>query len=115
MRNVKIISLPSNVPSRSSKKQIQIKNTDRLKYYNKNQIQLLRRTVKNKAILDQTKGKIGGIREWMVIDLLTTTGVRVSEAANVRCGDLKLGYAEREIYIRDGKAQNPEPSKFLKA
>jgi integrase/recombinase XerD len=27
----------------------------------------------------------------------------VSEAANLRCGDLKLGYAESKIFVRDGK------------
>ena len=39
----------------------------------------------------------------MVIDLLTCTGLRVSEAANLRCGDLKLGYAESKIFVRNGK------------
>jgi integrase/recombinase XerD len=39
----------------------------------------------------------------MAIDLLTSTGMRVSEAANLRCGDLKLGYGENKIFIHEGK------------
>ena len=39
----------------------------------------------------------------MAIDLLVSTGLRVSEAANVRCGDLKTGYGESALFVRDGK------------
>ena len=80
-----------------------IVNIDGFKYYGKGQIRLLRRTAKDQSILDRQKGKVTGIREWMAIDILTSTGVRVAEAANIRCGDLKLGYSESEILIREGK------------
>jgi integrase/recombinase XerD len=39
----------------------------------------------------------------MAIDLLTSTGMRVSEAANLHCGDLKIGYSENKIFIANGK------------
>lgn len=39
----------------------------------------------------------------MVIDLLTCTGLRVSEAANLRGGDLKIRYGENKVFVRDGK------------
>jgi site-specific recombinase XerD len=39
----------------------------------------------------------------MVIDILTSTGLRVSEAADLRCGDLQVGYADSKIYVRNGK------------
>jgi len=39
----------------------------------------------------------------MAIDLLTSTGMRVSEAANLNCDDLKIGYSENKIFIRKGK------------
>jgi len=39
----------------------------------------------------------------MAVVLLTSTGLRVSEAANVRCGDLKTGYGESALFVRDGK------------
>ena len=79
------------------------RTTDTIKYFSRNQIKLLRRTAREQAELDIQKGKITGIREWMAIDLLTTTGLRVSEAANLKCGDLKIGYSESKIFIHNGK------------
>jgi integrase/recombinase XerD len=98
-----IINLP--VPKRQEKpeRKRRIKNVDGVKYFNEKQIKLLRRTARDQSELDGQKGKVTGIREWMAIDLLTCTGLRVSEAANLRCGDLKLGYAESKIFVRDGK------------
>jgi len=78
-------------------------NADKIKYFNDHQIKLLRRTVRDQAEMDLSRGTITGVREWMAIDLLTSTGLRVAEAANFRCGDLKVGYGQCEIYIRCGK------------
>ena len=39
----------------------------------------------------------------MAIDLLTATGMRVSEAANLKCGDLKIGYDQNKIFVDKGK------------
>jgi integrase/recombinase XerD len=103
MKPENIIKLP--VPKKEVKpeKKQRIKNVDGIKYFNEKQIKLLRRTVRDQAELDAQKDKVTGIREWLVIDLLTCTGLRVSEAADLRCGDLKLGYAESKIFVRDGK------------
>jgi integrase/recombinase XerD len=78
-------------------------SSDGFKYFDEIQIRLIRKTVEGRAELDQIKGKITGIREWMAIDLITSTGVRVAEAANLRCGDLKCGYGQCEVFIRFGK------------
>lgn len=80
-----------------------IRNVDGIKYFNSSQIKLLRRRVREKGDLDANKGTITGVREWMAIDLLTSTGLRVSEAANLRCGDIKAGYGESRIFVRQGK------------
>lgn len=80
----------------------------RLKYYNKQQIQLLRRTVKDEAALALAKGNCTAVKEWMAVDILTSTGLRVSELANLRCGDLVIGYGiTASIYVRDGKGHKP--------
>ena len=79
------------------------KNTDGIKYYTKLQVQLLRRTVRDQAVVSATKGNKTQIKEWMVIDLLTSTGLRVSEAADLRCGDIKSGYGQSAVFVRDGK------------
>jgi site-specific recombinase XerD len=81
---------------------------DAIKYYNKQQIQLLRRTVKDAAALAVSKGNFTAVKEWLAIDVLTSTGLRVSELANLRCGDLSTGYGSTpSIYIRDGKGHKP--------
>lgn len=78
-------------------------STSEIKYFMENQIKLIRRTARDASQLDRDKGKVTGIREWAVIDLLTSTGLRVSEAANVRCGDIRAGYGESALFVRDGK------------
>ena len=90
---------------KASKTKGRIKNVDGIKYFNEKQIKLLRRTAREQAEIDEQRGNLTGIREWMVIDLLTSTGLRVSEASNLRCGDLKLGYSESKIFVREGKGR----------
>lgn len=99
----KIIKLVLPKKAENPEKKQRIKNVDGVKYWNEKQIKLLRRTVRDQAELDVQKGGVTAVREWLAVDLLTCTGLRVSEAANVRCGDLKLGYAESKIFVRDGK------------
>lgn len=98
-QHCKVIPFPGG-----RKRQIRkVVNTDGIKYFSQQQIRLLRRTVRDQAELDRAKGKLTGVREWMAIDLLTSTGLRVSEAANVRCGDIKAGYGDSALFVRDGK------------
>ena len=78
-------------------------NIDGIKYFTEQQIRTIRRFVRDRAELHESKGLVTGIREWMAIDLLTCTGMRVSETANIRCGDLKIGYSESEVFVRHGK------------
>jgi len=98
-----IIKLAFPKKADNPEKKQRIKNVDGVKYFNEKQIKLLRRTVRDQAELDVQKGGVTAIREWLAVDLLTCTGLRVSESANVRCGDLKLRYAESRIFVRDGK------------
>lgn len=74
-----------------------------IKYFSESQIKLLRKTVRDKAEADKNKKNVTGIREWMVVDILTSAGLRVDECSNLRCGDIKLGYGQCEIYVRSGK------------
>ena len=98
-----VITMPIRGKAKKKTQKIKIRNVDGVKYYTEKQIKLLRRTVRDQAHLDMDKGKVTGVREYMVIDLLTSTGLRVSEAANVRCGDLKVGYGQSEVFVREGK------------
>ena len=98
-----VISMPIRGKVKSKTRKMKIRNVDGIKYFTEKQIKAIRRTVRDQAVLDKEKGKVTGIREWMAIDFITSTGVRVSEAANVRCGDLKIGYGQAEIFVREGK------------
>lgn len=109
-----VLSLPSQQDNslRLSKtaghnagKKDRIRNVDGIKYFNAPQIKALRRRVRDKADIDLHKGNVTGVKEWAVVDTLTSTGLRVSEVANLRCGDLKLGYAENKLFIREGKGR----------
>ena len=99
----KVIRFPASEERPAKRMRRRVTNVDGVKYFTGQQIKLLRRTARDHAELDRSKGKVTGVREWMAIDLLTSTGLRVSEAANVRCGDVKAGYGESAVFIRDGK------------
>jgi integrase/recombinase XerD len=98
----KIVKFPGTKEVKTRVKS-RIRSVDGIKYFNASQIKLLRRRVRDKGDLDANKGSITGVREWMAIDLLTSTGLRVSEAANLRCGDIGTGYGESRIFVRQGK------------
>ena len=99
----RVISFPGTREKVSPKAPRQIQNVDGIKYYTDQQIKLLRRTVRDRAALDIERSQVTAIREWMAIDLVTSSGLRVSEAANVRCGDLRASYGESALFVRDGK------------
>jgi site-specific recombinase XerD len=99
----KVVQFPGAQQKTSRNQSHKITNIDGMKYYSDQQIKLLRRSVRDRAALDIERGQITAIREWMAVDLITSSGLRVSEAANIRCGDLKAGYGESALFVRDGK------------
>lgn len=93
----RVIQFPGTRDKVSPKATRQVTNIDGVKYYTDQQIKLLRRTVRDQSALDLDHNQVTAVREWMAIDLLTSSGLRVSEAANVRCGDIKTGYGESAL------------------
>ncbi len=75
----RVIQFPGTRESVSPKTPCQIQNVDGIKYYSEQQIKLLRRTVRDQAALDIERGQITAIREWMAVDPITSSGLRVSE------------------------------------
>ncbi len=101
MESAKVIQFPGKSKIKKVKK---IKRPQKdFPYFNEQQIKLLRRTVKDASQLSKAKNQVTAIREWMLIDLLTGTGLREAEAADLRCGDVKTGYGESAVYVRNGK------------
>src|SRR5208283_879599 len=99
----RVIQFPGTRQMSSQEQSHKITNIDGMKYYSDQQIKLLRRTVRDRAALDLERNQVTAIREWMAVDLITSSGIRVSEAANIRCGDLRASYGESALFVRDGK------------
>ncbi|MDV2503803.1 MAG: tyrosine-type recombinase/integrase [bacterium] len=97
---VKIIPFPTK---RRPTKAEAVRSGDGFKYFTEPQIKLIRRTARDAAQLARQKGQVTGVRDWMLIDLLTSTGLREAEAADVRCGDIRAGYGQSALYVRNGK------------
>jgi integrase/recombinase XerD len=94
----------SNATGFSSKSKSQSKaRSNGFKYFTSLQIMLLRRTARNASKLAFQKNQVTAVREWMLIDLMTSTGMREGEAADIRCGDILAGYGQSACYIRHGK------------
>ncbi len=72
---------------------------------NGQEIKALRRTVRGNAQLSKAKGNVTAQREWLAVDILTSSGLRVSEVVNLRCGDILTGYGQSALFVRDGKGQ----------
>ena len=94
-----VVSFPRN----SSGKRFRHHSYSEIKYYSEQQIKALRRICRDADTLARDKGQVTGIREWMVIDVLTCTGLRVSECADLKCGDIRTVYGESELVVRNGK------------
>jgi len=72
------------------------------KFMTQSEVKRLRRECEDRAIADLLKGRTGGVHMWAVIDLVSTTGLRVSEVVNLNVGDLILS-GESKVWVRDGK------------
>ena len=73
----RVIRFPGTQEKVSPKAPRQIQNVDGIKYYTDQQIKLLRRTARDQAALDIERGQVTAIREWMAIDLVTSSGLSV--------------------------------------
>ena len=105
MNNVIEFSRGQNVRNRKNVRRKTTKSYDTVKYFTKDQINLIRGTARNNAdlALYKRRSRVGAFRVWMVIDLITATGLRVAKASDIRCGDIKSGYGQSELFVRDGK------------
>jgi len=53
-----------------------------------------------------------GVRDWLVIDLGLSTGLRVSEMANLCCGDVWIDAGRASLMVRKGKCGKQRIVKF---
>ena len=72
---------------------------DRQKYLSEAEVKKLRRVVEDKSLADIQKGRTTWPRFWMTVDLAVNAGLRVSEIANLKIGDLYLNSRESRIRV----------------
>ncbi|MBI3090687.1 MAG: site-specific integrase [Candidatus Tectomicrobia bacterium] len=76
------------------------------KFLTLDEVRRLRQAVEAKAALDLAKGRTLWVKRWMLVDLALSSGLRVSEMVNLRCGDLRLG-GKAHLVVRNGKGGKP--------
>ena len=92
----------------------------REKYLDKDEINRLISTCREKANQDLLKGRQGGVRQWAVINSLLSTGLRVQELCNVNVFDFRP--SKRLLKVRTLKQKKdkskidviPLPSELVK-
>ncbi len=84
---------------------------DRQKFLSEAEVKKLRRVVEDKALADLQKGRTTWPRFWMIVDLAVSAGLRVSEIAGLRVGNLYLNSREPRIQVT-GKGQKARPVTF---
>ena len=67
------------------------------------EVQRLRDVLLGRAVADLAKGRRTGIVRWAVVDLALTTGLRVSEIAALKVGDVRLTGSKPQLTVRSGK------------
>ena len=77
---------------------------DRTKYMTEPEVKELRRVVENMARKDLATGRTTWPRFWMALDLAVSAGMRVSEVATLRIGNLYLNNREARMRVL-GKGQ----------
>ena len=102
MQTAQVIQFPGVLAGKRGQKR-KPTSTDTIKYFSEQEIKSIRKAAREHHEADLSKGRVTGVRSWMIVDLLTCTGLRVSEAANLKVGDLKIGYSQSEIFVQNGK------------
>lgn len=73
------------------------------KYLSVEEANKLRKSMEGGSIIAQSKGNTQAIRDWMIIDLTLSTGLRVMEVADLKHGDIFIRRSESELVVRNGK------------
>jgi site-specific recombinase XerD len=73
------------------------------KYLSEEEASRLRKKMEASAIVANARGNKQAIRDWMIIDLALSTGLRVMEVAALKHGDIFIRRGESELIVRCGK------------
>lgn len=75
------------------------------KYLKEHEIQTLRTFLEEKAIVAQAKKQKKPVRDWAIIDIALSAGLRASEICNLKIKDIHIGKGENSIFVENGKGK----------
>ena len=75
------------------------------KYLKEHETKALRTTLEEKAIVALSKKQKKPIRDWIIIDIALSAGLRASELCNLKMKDIYVGKGENSIFVKNGKGK----------
>lgn len=85
---------------------------DESKFLTEQEIKRLRRVLKTASDRAQAKGNKVAVRDWMIVDMAMSTGLRVKELADLNCRDILIENGRTTVFVRNGKGNKPGTVKF---
>ncbi len=82
------------------------------KFMSDEEVKMLTQFCSNNAQNAEYRGNWVAIRDWMIIDLVLNTGLRVSEIADLRIEDLHIEYAQSALTVQSGKGNKKRAVRF---
>jgi len=73
------------------------------KYLKENEVKTLRTFLEEKALVALTKKRKTPVRDWAIVDISLSAGLRASEIRNLKRKDTHIGKGESAIFVRNGK------------
>jgi integrase/recombinase XerD len=84
---------------------------DETKFMDMEELDRLRKVSMHRSDADKHRGREGGVREWMLIDVATSTGLRVSEMASLKIGDIDLNVKKPFLRVLRKGSKSDESGK----
>lgn len=85
---------------------------DEEKFLSRKEVKKLSRYCRIQARRASKSGRKIPIKDWFIIDLALSTGLRVSEIANLKCGDIHIDDDRSSLLVRNGKNSKPRIVRF---
>lgn len=73
------------------------------KYLKEEEVKRLRQTLEEKSIVAEAKGQKKPIRDWAIVDVALSAGLRASEIGHLTIKDIHIGKGEGALFVQNGK------------